>query len=195
MCRKCGISGRYAPLEIDHIIPIAKGGKSTYNNLQTLCHKWNAKKGDTLEYWQKDNAAAKGAFGGIDIGGGGESLTASLTFIDSGVSYNPLEKEDPDTTLSAEDRKIGGLGIFLVKKSMDDMRYEFKDGKNILTLVKKLAWSSAASSAPKDLSSVRDLFVWPSLRKSMVAALRLDSHIRHIYSAPHMVCDNERYTP
>ena len=69
----------------------------------------------------------------------GESLTASLTFIDSGVPYNPLKKDDPDTTLSAEDRKIGGLGIFLVKKSMDDMRYEFKDGKNILTLVKKLA--------------------------------------------------------
>ena len=68
-----------------------------------------------------------------------KTLTASLTFIDSGVPYNPLEKDDPDTTLSAEDRKIGGLGIFLVKKSMDDMRYEYKDGKNILTLVKKLA--------------------------------------------------------
>ena len=68
-----------------------------------------------------------------------KTLTASLTFIDSGVPYNPLEKDDPDTTLSAEDRKIGGLGIFLVKKSMDDMRYECKDGKNILTLVKKLA--------------------------------------------------------
>ena len=55
------------------------------------------------------------------------------------MPYNPLEKDDPDTTLSAEDRKIGGLGIFLVKKSMDDMHYEHKDGKNILTLVKKLA--------------------------------------------------------
>ena len=57
------------------------------------------------------------------------------------MPYNPLEKEDPDTdtTLSAENRKIGVLGIFLVKKSMDDMRYEHKDGKNILTLVKKLA--------------------------------------------------------
>ena len=65
-----------------------------------------------------------------------KTLTASLTLIDSGVPYNPLEKDDPDTTLSAEDRKIGGLGIFLVKKSMDDMRYEYKDGKNILTLVK-----------------------------------------------------------
>lgn len=50
-----------------------------------------------------------------------------------------LKYRSGSTTLSAEDRKIGGLGIFLVKKSMDDMRYEYKDGKNILTLVKKLA--------------------------------------------------------
>ena len=49
-CRKCGVSQRHAPLEIDHIIPIAKGGKSTYNNLQTLCHKCNVEKGDTLHY-------------------------------------------------------------------------------------------------------------------------------------------------
>ncbi len=61
-----------------------------------------------------------------------------LTFIDSGIPYNPLDKEDPDTTLSAEDRKIGGLGIYLVKKSMDEMHYERRDGKNILTLVKRL---------------------------------------------------------
>ena len=47
-CRNCGISERYAPLEIDHIVPIAKGGKTTYDNLQTLCHKCNVKKGDTL---------------------------------------------------------------------------------------------------------------------------------------------------
>lgn len=47
-CRKCGISDRYARLEIDHIIPIAKGGKSTYDNLQTLCHKCNVEKGDNL---------------------------------------------------------------------------------------------------------------------------------------------------
>jgi len=49
-CRKCGVSQRYTQLEVDHIIPIAKGGKSTYNNLQTLCHKCNAKKGDNLYY-------------------------------------------------------------------------------------------------------------------------------------------------
>lgn len=47
-CRKCGVSDRYAQLEIDHIIPIAKGGKSTYENLQTLCHKCNVQKGDNL---------------------------------------------------------------------------------------------------------------------------------------------------
>ncbi len=59
-----------------------------------------------------------------------------ITFIDGGVPYNPLAKEDPNVKLSAEERKIGGLGIFLVKKSMDDMSYEYKDGKNRLTLVK-----------------------------------------------------------
>lgn len=47
-CCRCGISQRYAALEIDHIIPIAKGGKSTYDNLQTLCHKCNVEKGDTM---------------------------------------------------------------------------------------------------------------------------------------------------
>jgi len=62
----------------------------------------------------------------------------SITFIDRGNPYNPLEKPDPDVTLSAEERSIGGLGIFMVKKSMDDMRYEYKDGQNILTITKRL---------------------------------------------------------
>jgi anti-sigma regulatory factor (Ser/Thr protein kinase) len=62
----------------------------------------------------------------------------SITFIDRGVPYNPLAREDPDVTLSAEQRKIGGLGIYMVKKSMDEMIYEFKDGKNILTLKKRI---------------------------------------------------------
>ena len=63
---------------------------------------------------------------------------AVITFIDSGIPYNPLEKEDPDTTLSAEDRPIGGLGIFMVKKSMDAVTYEYKNGQNILTIKKHL---------------------------------------------------------
>jgi anti-sigma regulatory factor (Ser/Thr protein kinase) len=60
----------------------------------------------------------------------------SLTFIDKGTPYDPLAKEDPDTTLSAEERQIGGLGIFMVKKSMDDMVYKYEDGQNILTISK-----------------------------------------------------------
>ena len=59
-----------------------------------------------------------------------------ITFIDSGIPYDPLKKEDPDVTLSAEERQIGGLGIFMVKKSMDDMTYTRSDGQNILTLYK-----------------------------------------------------------
>ena len=63
----------------------------------------------------------------------------SITFTDTGKPYNPLEKPDPDVTLSAEERDIGGLGIFMVKKSMDDMRYEYNDGQNILTITKRLS--------------------------------------------------------
>ncbi len=68
----------------------------------------------------------------------GEPRMISLTFIDSGVPYNPLEKEDPDITLSAEERDIGGLGIYMVKNFMDDMTYEHKEGQNILTIRKKM---------------------------------------------------------
>lgn len=64
--------------------------------------------------------------------------TAVISFSDSGKPFNPLEKPDPDITLSAEERKIGGLGIFMVKKTMDDVRYEFKNGRNCLTIVKNL---------------------------------------------------------
>ena len=69
---------------------------------------------------------------------GGDPATATITFIDSGVPFDPLKKEDPNVTLSAEDREIGGLGIYMTKKTMDDVRYEYKDGQNRLTLVKKL---------------------------------------------------------
>ena len=59
-----------------------------------------------------------------------------ISFIDSGKPYNPLKKEDPDITLSAEDRQIGGLGIYMVKKSMDNVEYEYIDGKNVLRITK-----------------------------------------------------------
>ena len=64
--------------------------------------------------------------------------TASIAFIDGGVPFNPLEKADPDVTLSAEERGIGGLGIFMVKKTMDDLTYRYEDGKNVLTLYKQI---------------------------------------------------------
>ena len=58
-----------------------------------------------------------------------------ISFTDNGVSYNPLEANEPDTTLSAEEREIGGLGIFMVKKMTESMEYEYADDKNQLTLV------------------------------------------------------------
>ena len=61
-------------------------------------------------------------------------LAVIITFIDHGVPYDPLAKEDPDTTLSAEERQIGGLGIYMVKKSMDEITYRYQDGQNILMI-------------------------------------------------------------
>ena len=61
-----------------------------------------------------------------------------LTFIDRGIPYDPLAAEDPDITAPAEERSIGGLGVFLVKKTMDDVRYERRDGQNILRITKRM---------------------------------------------------------
>jgi len=61
-----------------------------------------------------------------------------LTFKDSGMQFNPLEKSDPDVTLSAEERQIGGLGIYMVKKSMNEVSYESSDGMNILRIKKNI---------------------------------------------------------
>ena len=67
-----------------------------------------------------------------------EPLAVVITFIDQGVPYDPLAKADPNTSLSAEEREIGGLGIFMVKKTMDEISYEYKDGRNILSIKKSL---------------------------------------------------------
>ncbi len=67
-----------------------------------------------------------------------DPLSVIITFIDNGVPYDPLSKEDPDVTLSAEERSIGGLGIFMVKKTMDDISYEYNNGQNILKIKKNL---------------------------------------------------------
>ena len=62
----------------------------------------------------------------------------AITLTDRGTPYDPLKKPDPDITLSAKEREIGGLGIYMVKKSMDEMRYEYRDGQNVLTIVKRI---------------------------------------------------------
>ena len=62
--------------------------------------------------------------------------TVYVRFEDEGIPYNPLTKEDPDITLSADERLIGGLGIFVVKKTMDGVKYKYENGKNILTIKK-----------------------------------------------------------
>lgn len=61
-----------------------------------------------------------------------------ITFIDQGIPYDPLAKEDPNTKLSVEEREAGGLGILMVKKTMDEVFYEYKDGQNILTIKKNI---------------------------------------------------------
>ena len=68
----------------------------------------------------------------------GENGVVSITLTDHGVPFDPLAKDDPDITLSAEERQIGGLGIFMVKKSMDEVRYERRGQQNIFTMKKAI---------------------------------------------------------
>ena len=67
-----------------------------------------------------------------------ENDKLEITFSDSGVPFNPLAKPDPDITLNAEEREIGGLGIYLTKKFMDTVSYEYKDGMNCLRIIKTI---------------------------------------------------------
>lgn len=61
---------------------------------------------------------------------------ATIVVADNGKPFNPLEREAPDITLTAEEREIGGLGIYMVKKSMDSLEYEYKSGENVLVMTK-----------------------------------------------------------
>ena len=73
----------------------------------------------------------------VTIDDGAERMI-TMEFIDTGRAFNPLELPEPDVTKPAEEREIGGLGIFMVKKSMDHVSYRNEDGKNILTIMKKI---------------------------------------------------------
>ena len=65
-----------------------------------------------------------------------DPLGVEIILTDSGVPYDPLAKADPDITLSAEEREIGGLGIYMVKKSMDEVAYKHENGQNIFSMKK-----------------------------------------------------------
>ena len=67
-----------------------------------------------------------------------EKQELKISFEDNGIKFNPLEKKDPNTTLSVEERLVGGLGILLVKKNMDNIEYKYEDNKNILILSKNV---------------------------------------------------------
>lgn len=67
-----------------------------------------------------------------------DPIAVIITFIDNGVQFDPLAGADPDITLSVEERVAGGLGIFMVKKSMDNITYEYKNGQNILRIKKNI---------------------------------------------------------
>ena len=67
-----------------------------------------------------------------------EDGAIEITLVDGGRPYDPLAKPDPDITLGVEERQIGGLGIFISKKQMDEIKYSYTDGHNVLTMKKKI---------------------------------------------------------
>lgn len=74
----------------------------------------------------------------LGIGFDDASRTVTFRMTDKGIPFDPLAKPDPDITLSAEDRDVGGLGIFITKKTMDQVTYAYENGENILTMTKKV---------------------------------------------------------
>ena len=72
----------------------------------------------------------------LGIGFDEDSRTVTFRMTDRGIQFDPLQKPDPDITLAAKDRQIGGLGIFITKKTMDSIAYAYENGENILTMKK-----------------------------------------------------------
>ena len=74
----------------------------------------------------------------LSIGFNVADRTFTFRMTDKGTPFDPLQKPDPDITLSAEEREIGGLGIFITKKTMDSVTYAYENGENVLTMIKKI---------------------------------------------------------
>ena len=84
--------------------------------------------------------AYEGGIGWLEAGTSldNQSLILTIELRDAGVPFNPLEKADPDITLAADERPVGGLGIYLCKSMMDRIRYRYEDGNNILIMEKQI---------------------------------------------------------
>ncbi len=84
--------------------------------------------------------AYEGGIGWLEVGTSldHDSLILTIELRDAGVPFNPLEAPDPDVSLPANERKVGGLGIFLCKKMMDSINYQYVDGNNVLTMTKRV---------------------------------------------------------
>ena len=78
--------------------------------------------------------------GNMSLGIGFDEESRAITFrmTDKGIPFDPLKKPDPDISLSADEREIGGLGIFITKKTMDSLTYVYENNENILTMIKKI---------------------------------------------------------
>ena len=81
-----------------------------------------------------------GGEGNMSLGIGFDEKNRAITFrmTDKGIPFDPLKKPDPDITRSAEEREIGGLGIFITKQTMDSVTYAYENGENILTMIKTM---------------------------------------------------------
>ena len=84
--------------------------------------------------------AYEGGFGWLEAGTSldDKSLVLTIELRDAGVPFNPLEKDDPDITLPAKERPVGGLGIYLCKQMMDSISYRYEDGNNVLVMTKRV---------------------------------------------------------
>lgn len=84
--------------------------------------------------------AYEGGIGWLEVGTSldHDSLILTIELRDAGVPFNPLEAPDPDVSLPVNERKVGGLGIFLCKKMMDSINYQYVDGNNVLTMTKRV---------------------------------------------------------
>ncbi len=128
-------NSRTVDLSIDNIVPLTEFIESTLQSeavSKSVITKMNIALDEIYSNIVKFSGATY-----AKITCNAENGMAYLRFEDDGIPYNPLTKDDADITLAVEEREIGGLGILMVKKSMDNMEYEYTDSKNILVLTKK----------------------------------------------------------